>query len=458
MFNNIFKFANKIAIEDDNYGKYSYKEIFELSNQLKSNIEERNICLLICDNNLESIIGYLAFMNSNKIVTLLLDKSFNINFIYKIINTYKPNYIFAPKEIDFKSFIVKKKFKKYNLYTSTSKTKNKIEFINYLLLPTSGTTQSPKFVRLTKQNLVINSLRIIEELKIKKDHTVITTMPMGYSYGLSILNTHLLCGARIILNNYTLFEKFFWNKIKEKKITSFGGVPNFFEYLKKIKFENQDLSSIKYITQAGGKLDLNTANYLQKVCELNKIKFFKMYGQTEASPRISILQWKNFKKKGESVGKPLRGQDVILVDKNRNKIKKNNTIGEIYLKGANVCLGYANSIKDLSKKDINKKKLFTGDLAFKDNDGFIYIVGRNKRIIKFFGIRIDMDDIENFLRNNKINCKCVMEDNKIKLLIDNLKSLSKSKSILSRYLRINKNYISVELNKFKSLKTITYNE
>ena len=120
------------------------------------------------------------------------------------------------------------------------------------------------------------------------------------------------------------------------------------------------------------------------------------------------------------------------------EIKKDNINGEVCLRGENVCLGYAKNIKDLSKKDINKKKLFTGDLAFKDKDGFLYIVGRKKRIIKIFGIRINMDDIENLLKKNDINCKCKM-DTKIKLNIDNLEFAEISKNILSQNLESIKN-------------------
>ena len=157
MFKNIHKFGNKIAVEDENYGKYSYKDLSDLSNELKNNISEKNICLLICGNNLESIVGYLTFLNSNKVVTLLVDRSFKVEFINKIIKIYKPSYIFAPQEINFSSFNIKQKFKSYNFYVSRLKLRNKINYINYLLLPTSGTTQNPKFVRLSKKNLLSNS-------------------------------------------------------------------------------------------------------------------------------------------------------------------------------------------------------------------------------------------------------------------------------------------------------------
>ena len=107
-----------------------------------------------------------------------------------------------------------------------------MNYINFLLLSTSGTTHSPKFVRLSKKNIEDNTKKIIKCLKIKKDHTTITTMPAGYSYGLSIINTHLKCGAKIVLNKNSILEKQFWNKIKNFKVNSFGGVPEFYDFLK----------------------------------------------------------------------------------------------------------------------------------------------------------------------------------------------------------------------------------
>ena len=452
MFASIKKFGNRIAIEDENLGTFSYKNLCDLSNKIKKKILQKNICLLVCDNNLESIIGYIAFMNTSNTVTILIDQSFKNNFINKIISTYKPKYILAPKNMSFKNCFLEHKIKSYNLYKSNFKVETHIEYINYLMLPTSGTTQSPKFVRLSKNNLIKNSKNIIETLNIKKNHTTITTMPMGYSYGLSIINTHLLSGSKIILNSKSIFEKEFWKKIINKNISSFGGVPEFYDYLKKIKFEKQNLSTIKYISQAGGKLEASTTRYLAKICKTKRIKMFKMYGQTEASPRISILHYNSFFKKKESVGKPLKGTSIKLLDKEGKIIRKKNTIGQILFHGDNVCLGYANNIADLSKRDVNKKNILTGDLAYRDKDNFYYIVGRIKRIIKIFGIRMDMDDIENFMKKNKIICKCNSLGNKLVLKIENLKLEEKSRDILSEYLGINKNYIIAELNETKSLK------
>ena len=162
-----------------------------------------------------------------------------------------------------------------------------------------------------------------------------------------------------------------------KKVNSFGGVPQFYDLLKKIKFEKQNISSIKYLTQAGGKLEQNTLEYLKKISIIKKIKFYKMYGQTEASPRITILSSKNFFEKIYSVGKPLKGTTIKLIDDKGKIINKKNKVGEIMINGNNVCLGYAKNFKDLYKGDINKK-LLTGDLAYLDEKNFVNITGRKK--------------------------------------------------------------------------------
>ena len=178
-----------------------------------------------------------------------------------------------------------------------------------------------------------------------------------------------------------------------------------------------------------------------------------MYGQTEAGPRITILNSKNFLDKKDSVGKPLKGSTIKLIDDRGKIINEKNKVGEVMIIGKNVCLGYAKNFKDLFKGDINKKKLFTGDLAYSDKENFIYITGRKKRMIKIFGIRMDVEDIENILKRNKIRCVCTSKNNKLVLKLDDLKYKEKSKNILSKYLDINKNYIITELKDHRSLKT-----
>jgi len=301
-------------------------------------------------------------------------------------------------------------------------------------------------------NLRDNIKKIVDYLKInKKNNTTITTMPLGYSYGLSILHTHLYAGAKIILNNKSIFEKDFWNLIKKNKVNSLNGVPEFYEYLKKINFEKRIEKSIKYLTQAGGKINEETLSYFGKICKKNNIKFIVMYGQTEASPRMTYLKWRDFFTKFKSIGKPLNGYKIELVDAKRRVIKKKMKTGEIVFYGKNVSLGYSNSKKDLKKGDENKGKIFTGDIAFKDENGFFFIVGRNNRTIKLFGKRFNLDDIERYFQNKNLTVKCKFENSKIVLFVSPNFEKNIEVSSLSNFLNINKNFIVVK-QKIKSFK------
>ena len=132
--------------------------------------------------------------------------------------------------------------------------------------------------------------------------------------------------------------------------------------MQKLDFKNKIPDTLEYITQAGGKLNDDTLKYYGDVCKKKKIKFYTMYGQTEASPRMTYLGWKNFFKSFGSVGKALNGCKIILQDNKKKKIKKAGVKGEIIFYGKNVCLGYSKTLTDLSRGDKNKGKLKTGDL------------------------------------------------------------------------------------------------
>ena len=181
-----------------------------------------------------------------------------------------------------------------------------------VLLSTSGSTGSSKFVKLSKENILDNALNICKYLKINSNHTTITTMSPSYSYGMSIINTHFISGSKIILNNQSFFEKIFWDKVKKYKVNSFGGVPYHYEILKKLKFSNFNLPSLKYLTQAGGGMNKDLILYFLKCCKKNNIKFIQMYGQTEASPRISYLPFKIARKKIGSIGKAIPGGHIAI--------------------------------------------------------------------------------------------------------------------------------------------------
>ena len=455
LFYNLKKYKNKIALISQNEKKYTYKEVDEASKVLSSKIDNNSTIVIIGSNKIECILGYIAFMKSDNLV-ILLDENFKINYIETIIKKYKPNYIFSPNKITIK-------LKKYNniflgrnfsLLRTNYKNYKKKNKINCLLLSTSGTTQSPKFVRLSHKNLITNTNDIIKYLKINSKHKTITTMPMAYSYGLSIINTHLHAGSTIIVNNKTVFDRSFWNLFKKYKITSFGGVPQLFENLKKLQFNKFKFTYLKYITQAGGKVEDATLKYFGKSCKKMNIELCTMYGQTEASPRMSYLKWKNFFLKYGSVGQPLKGSSFKIMNDRGKIIQSSNIIGELIFYGKNVSLGYSSSLKDLNKGDVNKGRLFTGDLAYRDDSGHYYIVGRKNRISKIFGLRISLDDIENHLKKYKYQVKCIQDNKFLKILIKKNYNFEKIKEIIFNLCNTNKEYIYIS--KVKKFITTSY--
>lgn len=448
-----FKNLKKTILVDEDQKNISQEMLLNKIKKIQEHFYKYSIIILVADNTFEFIAGYLASLNQKKSITILLDKTFTSKYIENIIQTFRPNFIFAPKEkkINLKKTKLEFNFEQYKLIEYDSSKKKKMNFQNFLLLSTSGTTESPKFVRLSKKNIEDNTQRIIKYLKIKSSQNTITTMPAGYSYGLSIINTHLKVGAKIILNNNTLVEKKFWEKVKKYKIESFGGVPEFYEFLRRINFEKFLNKNLKYLTQAGGKLSETDLKYLGNICKKNKIKFFVMYGQTEASPRISYLDWKFFFKKLNSVGKPLTGYKIRLFKKGK-EIHKANEVGEIVVYGQNICLGYAKNLKDLRKGNLNNYTLHTGDLGYKDRDNFFYLTGRSKKIVKIFGKRYDLQEIENYLKKKGYKIKCLLEDKKLKIQIQSVKFESKIKNIIFEKFKINKNYIFLKQKSRKTFK------
>ena len=420
LFSNLEKFSSKVCIIDENKNEYKYKDLLLQVKKLEKHINKRSIVFLICKNEYEFVISYVTLIRT-KAVFFLISKTIAKKKLINLINQYKPEFIFSPIEKEINIYNFKKIYQikdKYNLFKKNKKNYFKPSKDLALLISTSGSTGTPKFVKLSYENIYDNTKKIVKFLKIKSSDRPITTMEPSYSYAISILNSHLHVGASIIMTEKSLFEKNFWELFKSKKSTTFGGVPFIYSILKKINFEKLKLPSLKYMTQAGGNLNnLFILDFL-RICKKKKIKLFIMYGQTEASPRMSILDWKQIYKKLGSIGKPLSGGNFFLYNDKKKIISKNNTEGELVYTGKNVMLGYAENINDIKKNEVNSR-LFTGDLAKRDKDGFYYITGRKSRFIKIYGTRCSLDEIEKEINSFDIECACTGKDDNLKFFITN---------------------------------------
>lgn len=438
---------------------YTYSELADFSFGLYSQINHRCLVFCLCDNSFESVAAYVSFFE-NKVVPLLLDTAIDSELLLRLISIYHPEYIWLPCDRIDEFPNGESVFQKgaFSLIRFACDTASTLYPDMALLLTTSGSTGSPKLVRLSYDNVLANAQSISEYLGITEADRPITTLPMHYSFGLSIINCHLLKGATVLLTNRSLMEKEFWTFLKEQKATTLSGVPYTYEILKRLRLFRMDLPSLKTLTQAGGKMNLDlNREYAEYALAAGK-RFFVMYGQTEATARMSYLPSEQVLSKLGSIGIAIPGGKFHLVDEQRRVISEAETVGELVYTGANVSLGYAEYLDDLAKEDENKGILYTGDLAKRDADSYYYIVGRKKRFVKLFGNRVNLDETERLLKNLLADCACAGRDDEMQVFITDANRQNEVKKYLAEKTGINhtafKIIVIAEIPKNSSGKTI----
>ena len=429
LFKSLEKYTNRVALNSDYSGPITFFELINKIDELKDIMSKRSLIFLIADNKIGSIINYIASIRNN-CVSILVDHRTNIEDIKKLIRSYKPSLIAAPSDWAKRNhninFQYLRKVYDYSIYKTIYTRSKNIHKDLSILISTSGSMGTPKFVKLSKKNLKSNTDSIIKYLSITSNEKSITNMPVNYSYMLSIINSFIESGASIFVSKNSVLQKDFWIEYKREKITSFSGVPYTFEMLIKLGVKNLFTPHLKILTQAGGKLDIHSTEKIINFCKNKNIKFISMYGQTEASPRMTYLKWKDCFKKTGSIGKAIPNTKIWIEDEYNKKINLPNKIGELVFKGKNVFMGYSKNLKDLKKGDEKKGILKTGDLGFFDKDGFFFITGRKNRIIKIFGNRINLDDVEEKMKQMKFEIACKEINEKFyvffekKFLIDNI--------------------------------------
>ena len=396
----------------------SYRKLAADADQMKEVLCSRSLIFCFCQNNLESLVGYLGALRARS-VPVLIDHNIHPELFQQLLLAYHPHYLWLPLNTALApaGCTCVHVYGKYMLMETPFIEAIPLHRDLAQLMTTSGSTGSPKLVRQSYLNINHNATTIAQYLSITTGDRPITTLPMSYTYGLSIIASHLLKGCTLILNSYTLMEKAFWETLKTQSATTFGGVPYTYEMLKKLRFMKMELPSLKTVTLAGGKLRANLVEEFASICELKKINFVVMYGQTEATARMSYLPSQYAKCKPDSIGVAIPEGEFWLEDDRGQKITSHDVVGELVYKGANVSMGYALSYSDLGKADHNQGVLLTGDMAKRDADGFYYIVGRKTRFLKLFGKRVNMDDVEQLLLREGYECVCAGKDELMKIFV-----------------------------------------
>lgn len=401
------KFGCNTVFIDENGNKVTYDNLKTSTERIIEAVGKRCLVFSLCKNEIGSVVGYSAFINGH-IVPVLLNAHLEETLLDSLLHVYHPEFLWIPDDMVLKFKGMPVMFHAYGY--SLLKTSYSIDYDLYpelaLLLTTSGSTGSPKFVRQSYTNIQANTDSIIEYLELDSSERAITTLPMNYTYGLSIINTHLMVGATLLLTDKGLMQKEFWDFFKREEATSFGGVPYTYEMLDKLRFYRMNLPSLRYMTQAGGKLIPELHKKFAEYAQDNDKKFIVMYGQCEATARMGYLPADKAVEKCGSMGIVIPGGKFHLIDVNGNDINQPDTAGELVYEGANVTLGYAECSKDLAKGDERGGILQTGDMAQFDRDGFYYIVGRKKRFLKIYGNRVNLDEIDRLIKGHFEGLEC----------------------------------------------------
>ncbi|QNE15600.1 AMP-binding protein [Pseudarthrobacter sp. NBSH8] len=358
-------------------GVLTYRELADRVGELGRRLgTERRLVALTAGNDVESLVGYLAAMAAgHPLILLPADKPAALE---SLVAAYDPD------------VILRSASGQMVLEERRPGTGHTLHPDLALLLSTSGSTGSPKLVRLSYQNLQANAESIAEYLGITGDDRAMTTLPMSYCYGLSVINSHLLRGASLVLTDLSVVDPCFWDLFRSEGATSFAAVPYTFDLLERVGFATMDLPTLRYVTQAGGRLGPDLVRRYAELGARSGWDLVVMYGQTEATARMAYLPPRLAGASPGAIGIPVPG-GAFRIDPVPGLED-----GELVYSGPNVMLGYAGTPEDLGLGR-TVDELRTGDLARLNADGLYEVVGRRSRFVKIVGLRVDLGQVERIL-------------------------------------------------------------
>jgi acyl-coenzyme A synthetase/AMP-(fatty) acid ligase len=325
----------------------------------------KSLVACLCRRDAQSAIAYLGAMAAEHAV-MMLDGAIDRDAIDRLLDLYQVEFLLDGDGCE-------------QLHVSDAPIDDELA----VLLSTSGSTGSPKYVRLSRHNVDANAAQIVQILDIDGDERAVQALPLHYSYGLSVLNSHLLAGASVVFPGASLVQPRFWEATRDHACTSLAGVPCTYTILTRVGFEDTALPDLRTLTQAGGRMEPETVLHFGRHMIERGGRLVVMYGQTEATARIAYVPPDRVLDKPDRVGISVPGGRLSLADD-----------GELLYEGPNVMLGYARRRADLAAGRVNRGRLATGDLASVDDEGFYSIVGRKRRIAKLSGQRVNLDELE----------------------------------------------------------------
>ena len=407
---------DKIAIRDDSGYSLTYGDICRTIWEFNELKLPRSVVFCLCENCAGALVGYIAFEN-NRQVPLLLNSGLDSELRKNLETKYLPSYYWVPekkaKEIPgeeiysaYGYILLRTKNNPYPIHDKLS-----------MLLTTSGSTGSPKLVRHKYGNLEANAENVAKVFEWREEEVGICDLPMNYTMGLNVINSHLVVGASVLMIKMNLMDPDFWSFIKEYRGTSFCGVPFSYEVMRRVGFDQMDLPDLYTLAEGGGKLTDKMFTWIAAYCKNNGKRFCATFGTSETSARMAFLNPDLALEKIGSMGKAIPKGELFLLDEIKNK--DGTATGELAYRGPNVTMGYALCKEDLRKDDEFCGEYHTGDIAKRDEDGYYYIIGRKGRFLKLFGLRVSLDETERILKTwqPSVDFVCTGDDKQMKIYI-----------------------------------------
>lgn len=411
---------DKIAVIDDSGASVTYGDICGFVLRFANALPQRTLIFILAENKIGSLLGYAGALSSG-IVPLVISAKTEKSLYETLRDKYLPAYLWTPDELLSDLGYESTGFSEsgYTLVKTGLQSPALHEELA-LLLPTSGSTGSPKLVRHSYRNIESNAFNVLRLFGLTENERPMAALPMHYTMGLSVIASHLLAGATIIMSGRSLLDKGFWQMMRERHVTSFTGVPYSYELLSKLRFFRMDLPDLHTITQGGGKMTEELFKACADYAEQKGKRFIATYGQTECTARMAYLPAELATKKTCSIGIAEPSGQLSIIDKDGNETFEGEAEGEMVYRGENVTLGYATCAEDLMKGDENHGVMHTGDLARRDADGCYFIIGRLKRFLKIFGLRIGLDEVELLIKSEfDTDCYCSGSDEMLLVSITN---------------------------------------
>ena len=428
-------FGNATAIVTDDGRTVSYADLARRADDFSVRLgSTRRLVVIEATNQLEPLIAYLGALRGGHPVLLAAAGGDHQN----LLDTFHPDARFALRDNE------------WSLCAEVPSGRDLHPELA-LLLSTSGTTGATKLVRLSAAAVDANAASIVEYLGITAADRAITSLPFHYSYGLSVVNSHLSVGATLLLTDKSVVDPNFWAFFKVQEGTSVAGVPYTYELLERSGFLDTAPSSLRTLTQAGGRLAPDTVKRFAQWSQARNVRFFVMYGQTEATARMAYLSPEEALARAGAIGRAIPRGEFRLIDPEGRTIEASDTVGELVYRGPNVMMGYATARQDLSR-GAELRELHTGDLAQRDGDGVYRIVGRKSRFAKIYGLRISLDDVEARLGDLKHRSVAVSDDAAIYVaLLSDADSAQVGQQLAAQY-KLPPNVFQVEA--YKELPTL----